>query len=118
MTPNCFHSARPQPTAVGALPECRMDLAAGPEARDAATGAYSNTENVDCAHCKCDLFLSAVVSPAAPDVAACPEHAEVLVREHGAAADSLTLLYRYTPEVGPGGVGVGLWVEVGGPVHC
>lgn len=31
----------------------------------------------DCAQCAGDLWLSAVVSPAAPGVAVCPEHAEV-----------------------------------------
>lgn len=31
----------------------------------------------DCAQCNGDLWLSAVVSPAAPGVAVCPEHAEV-----------------------------------------
>ncbi len=31
----------------------------------------------DCSQCASDLWLSAVVSPAAPGVAVCPEHAEV-----------------------------------------
>jgi hypothetical protein len=86
--------------AVGAIPERRMDLSAAPQSKDAATGVYANTADVDCARCKCDLWLSAVVSPAAPDVAVCPEHADVLVREHNCPADSLVLVYRYTPEVG------------------
>lgn len=62
-----------------------MDDGAPPAAKDAA-GVHTNTADVDCAHCNADLWLSAVVSPAAPGVAVCPEHAEVGWRETGAAA--------------------------------
>ena len=51
---------------------------------------HINTEDTDCCTCKGDLFLSAVVSPAAPGRAACPEHAAALDAPPG----SLVLLYR------------------------
>ena len=38
-------------------------------------GLHQNGTEVDCAVCKTDLWLSAVVSRAAPGEAACPEHA-------------------------------------------
>ena len=51
---------------------------------------HTNTEDTDCCTCKGDLFLSAVVSPAAPGRAACPEHAAAL----DAPPDSRVLLFR------------------------
>lgn len=59
-------------------------------ARDRRTGLHVNTHDTDCAHCKCDLFLSAVVSSEAPGVAVCPEHAADL----GCPPETCTLLYR------------------------
>ena len=53
-----------------------MDAAAPPGAKD-RQGVHTNTADCDCAHCSGDLWLSAVVSPAAPGVAVCPEHADV-----------------------------------------
>ena len=53
-------------------------------------GVHTNTEDTDCCTCKGDLFLSAVVSPAAPGRAACPEHAAAL----DAPPDSRVLLFR------------------------
>ncbi|GIL43086.1 hypothetical protein Vafri_875 [Volvox africanus] len=46
-------------------------------AKDSA-GVHTCTADMDCAKCKCDLFLSAVVSPQCPGVATCPEHAASL----------------------------------------
>ena len=56
--------------------ERRMDTAAPPASKD-RQGVHVNTADCDCAHCAADLWLSAVVSPAAPGVAVCPEHADV-----------------------------------------
>ncbi|PSC70309.1 lysine-specific demethylase JMJ16 [Micractinium conductrix] len=81
---------------VGALPERRMASDAPPGAKD-ASGVHVNTTDCDCAQCSGDLWLSAVVSPAAPGVVVCPEHAEVLVRRHGCPRSSLVLLYRHSP---------------------
>ena len=53
-----------------------MDSDVPPASKDAA-GVHTNTADCDCAHCSGDLWLSAVVSPAAPGVAVCPEHADV-----------------------------------------
>lgn len=50
---------------------------------------------MDCCRCKTDLWLSAVISSAAPDgEAACPEHAAALP---GTAQEKM-LLYRHTCE--------------------
>ena len=49
---------------------------------------------MDCSACKTDLWLSAVVSRAAPGIAVCPEHAATLP---GSPQDK-TLLFRYTFE--------------------
>ena len=53
-----------------------MAVDAAPGSKDAA-GVHLNTADCDCAQCNGDLWLSAVVSPAAPGVAVCPEHADV-----------------------------------------
>ncbi|KAL4448340.1 hypothetical protein ABPG75_005559 [Micractinium tetrahymenae] len=82
---------------VGALPERRMATDAPPGSKD-AQGVHANTADCDCAQCNGDLWLSAVVSTAAPGVAVCPEHAEALVRRHGCLRDSLALLYRHSPQ--------------------
>ena len=52
---------------------------------------YTDTEDVDCAICKCDMWLYAVVSPACPGKAACTEHANQL----GCPRSEQILLYRY-----------------------
>jgi hypothetical protein len=73
----------------------------------------------DCAECKCDLWLAAVVSPSVPGIAVCPEHAASLVKylrdqpESASASASastteslvvgrslsdLKILCRYTPD--------------------
>lgn len=69
-----------------------------PPASTDAAGVHVNTADCDCAQCSCDLWLSAVVSPAAPGVSMCPEHAEALVRRYGCPRDSLVLLYRHSPQ--------------------
>lgn len=58
-------------------------------ARDKA-GLHLNTADTDCAHCNCDLFLSAIVSPDVPGVAVCPEHGAAL----GASPGRCVLLYK------------------------
>ncbi|KAL4433266.1 hypothetical protein ABPG77_003314 [Micractinium sp. CCAP 211/92] len=83
--------------AVGKLPERRMAADAPPGSKD-AQGMHANTADCDCSQCAGDLWLSAVVSPAAPGVAVCPEHAEALVRRHGCPPGSLVLLYRHSPQ--------------------
>ncbi len=57
---------------------------------DPRTGVHASTADCDCAACKCDLYLSAVVSPERPGVAACPEHASAL----GVPPAKCVLLYR------------------------
>ena len=52
---------------------------------------HLNGTEVDCAVCKTDLWLSAVVSCGAPGEAACPEHAADLP---GAPADKASLTVR------------------------
>ena len=49
---------------------------------------------MDCSLCKTDLWLSAVVSRAAPGEAACLEHSAALPGTPG----QMTLLYRHTCE--------------------
>eukprot|EP00210_Caulerpa_lentillifera_P000249 g242.t1 len=58
-----------------------------PKSRD-ENGLVKNTEEMDCELCKCDLFLSAVVSPQKPDIFVCPEHASSLPPPR-------VLIYRY-----------------------
>lgn len=58
--------------------------------RDEATGVHINTTGCHCDTCKCDLYLSAVVSAMRPGVAVCPEHAQNL----GVPASTCVLLYR------------------------
>ena len=41
-------------------------------------GVHTNTEDIDCLECKCDLWMSAVISKQCPGQAACPEHASRL----------------------------------------
>lgn len=53
-------------------------------------GVYTNTEDMDCEVCKGDLHLFAVVSPACPGKATCPEHASALESPN----ETLRLLYR------------------------
>lgn len=54
---------------------------------------YTNTEDTDCEQCKCDLYLSAIISPQCPGKAACPEHASCLP----CPPSSWILLYRCAP---------------------
>ena len=55
-----------------------------------ARGTHTCTGDTECMHCKCDLFLSACVSPDRPGMCTCPEHVAAL----GAPADRCVLLYR------------------------
>ncbi|PNH00533.1 Lysine-specific demethylase 5D, partial [Tetrabaena socialis] len=57
-------------------------------------GVHTCTSDVDCVVCKCDLYLSAVISPDRPGAATCPEHAAKL----GAPPESCVMLVRYTLE--------------------
>lgn len=57
-------------------------------------GMYTDTEDIDCLICKCDMWLYAVVSPACPGKAACTEHA----RQLGCPRKEQVLLYRHTLE--------------------
>lgn len=75
--PLCWPHVSSLPTAQHSFSaERRMDAAAPPGSKD-RQGVHLNTADCDCAHCAADLWLSAVVSPAAPGVAFCPEHAGV-----------------------------------------
>ncbi len=56
-------------------------------------GVYTNTEDIDCELCKGDLHLWAVVSPASPGKATCPEHVSALESPD----ETLRLLYRCLP---------------------
>lgn len=53
-------------------------------------GVHINTDDVDCAICKGDLYLTSIVSRECPGVATCPEHASALP----ANDNSKVLLYR------------------------
>ncbi len=53
-------------------------------------GMYTDTEDIDCLICKCDMWLYAVVSPSCPGKAACTEHAHQL----GCPRSEQVLLYR------------------------
>lgn len=53
-------------------------------------GMFTDTEDVDCAVCKCDMWLCAVVSPSCPGQAVCSEHAQQL----GCPRKEQLLLYR------------------------
>lgn len=57
-------------------------------------GMYTDTEDVDCAVCKCDMWLCAVVSPSCPEKAVCTEHATHL----GCPRKEQILLYRCVPQ--------------------
>lgn len=80
------------------LPRCVVDNAAPPSARDPDTGVLINTAECDCAECSGDLWLAAVVSPAAPNVAVCLEHAAALVTKHKCPLDTLRVLCRHSPD--------------------
>ena len=58
---------------------------------------YTNTEDIDCEVCKGDLHLWAVVSPAQPGKATCPEHVSALE----CPTDAMRLLYRCCPLMAP-----------------
>ena len=51
-----------------------MRMCGGKDARE-KSGVYTDTQDKDCEVCKCDLYLSAVVSPLHPEKVVCPEHA-------------------------------------------
>ena len=53
-------------------------------------GMYTDTEDIDCLICKCDMWLYAVVAPSCPGKAACTEHA----RQLGCPRSEQVLLYR------------------------
>jgi len=74
----------------------RMDARATAGAVNPITRVHINTADVDCAVCSTDLWLTAVVSPSAPGVAVCPEHALYLCQEKECVKDSLVLLYRHS----------------------
>ncbi|KAL0026074.1 hypothetical protein WJX79_007057 [Trebouxia sp. C0005] len=57
-------------------------------------GMYTDTEDIDCLICKCDMWLYAVVAPSCPGKAACTEHA----RQLGCPRSEQVLLYRHTLE--------------------
>lgn len=63
----------------------------GTKQTEDADGNYTNTDDKDCEWCKCDLFLSSVVSPLLPGKAVCPEHVAAL----GVPVETCTLLLRY-----------------------
>eukprot|EP00983_Pelagomonas_calceolata_P007463 243328-Pelagomonas_calceolata.AAC.2 len=56
-----------------------------------AWGMHLSTCDCDCAHCKCDLYMSAVVSPHAPGMCACLEHWQSV----GVPAEQCVILYRW-----------------------
>jgi len=51
-------------------------------------GVWTDSADKDCEVCKCDLYLSAVVSPSKPGTCVCPEHASYF------SADRI-FIYRY-----------------------
>jgi hypothetical protein len=91
--------AEAEAAAGGTLRRRRMDTAAPPKGRD-ERGVHVNTADCDCARCNTDLWLHAVVSAAAPGVAVCLDHLDLLLAKHGCQPESLELLFRFTPEVG------------------
>ena len=46
--------------------------------RDGLDGVHTDTADCDCEVCKCDLYMSAVVSDVAPGRCVCPDHAAAL----------------------------------------
>ena len=60
------------------------------ERSDGGSGVHVDTADCDCEVCKCDLFLSAVVSELSPGRCTCPDHASAL----GVAAASCRLVVR------------------------
>ena len=56
-------------------------------------GVHTNTEDIDCLECKCDLWMSAIISRQCPGQAACPEHASKLP----CRPEDWTLLHRFAP---------------------
>ncbi|KAL0051456.1 hypothetical protein WJX82_007798 [Trebouxia sp. C0006] len=74
------------------LPGKRM-CSGSPGAVD-ENGMYTDTEDIDCLICKCDMWLYAVVAPSCPGKAACTEHAQQL----GCPRSEQVLLYRHTLE--------------------
>ncbi|MEW5303579.1 MAG: hypothetical protein WDW36_006258 [Sanguina aurantia] len=72
----------------------RVRAMQGTKQTEDADGNFTNTDDKDCERCKCDLFLSSVVSPLLPGKAVCPEHAAAL----GVPVETCTLLLRYTVE--------------------
>lgn len=68
------------------------------EAEYDARGLHTDTGDCDCEVCKCDLFLSSVVSERCPGRCVCPEHTSAL----GIPGSECKLLYRWA---GRGGLG-------------
>lgn len=83
----CVHTASTGPS----IPVQRMQGGRGAVCR--TLGHLTDTEDVDCDVCKCDLFLSAVVAPGSRR-ATCPEHAAA----HNDALSEAVFLQRYSLE--------------------
>ncbi len=66
-----------------------------------ALGMHASTFDCDCVRCKCDLYMSAVVSPDKPGVCACLEH----WRDVGVPAAHCVLLFRWGARKGVGNRG-------------
>lgn len=95
--PPCFCGVTEPDARAARLGPCHMALVCA--ASKDEQGMYINTEDTDCEQCKCDLYLSAIVSSACPGKAACPEHASCLP----CAPSSWILLYRYVLD---------LWISI------
>ncbi|KAK9803401.1 hypothetical protein WJX72_006240 [[Myrmecia] bisecta] len=80
------------------LKQQRMHGATGAIGED---GLHTDCEDTDCEVCKCDLYLSAIISPACPGRTVCAEHAAAL----GVRTEQMIMLYRYTMEEMYGWVG-------------
>ena len=84
----CLLTSLPAPT-IHMVQEVRMS--GSEEAEYDSRGIHVSTADCDCEVCKCDLYLSAVVSERVPGRCVCPEHAEAL----GVPSSSCRLLYRW-----------------------
>ncbi|CAD7704764.1 unnamed protein product [Ostreobium quekettii] len=80
--------ARRRGAARGVGVEKERRMTGGLHAKDGG-GVHTDTTDVDCGLCKADLHLSSVVSPMAPGIAVCPDHAAALPGQR-------ILLYRHT----------------------
>lgn len=71
-------------------------------------GMYTDTEDIDCLVCKCDMWLYAVVSPSCPDQAACTEHAQHL----DCSRSEQILLYRCVSSISTQALLLGLAMHI------